>query len=175
VARANLTMGEQALFTLLLPPRRDGADTAFKSSPSVRITRDGAEAASVQMSRPDEASPWIARLPAAQPGRFRAEVTLPSGDKLSCQFGVSAAAGETTDVSLDLEYLRQLAAATGGRVLDEGSLRTTLESLTREADAERSAPPAVERDSLWDNASVFWLLCGLFGADWFLRRRWGLV
>ena len=175
VAKANLVQGESVLFALRLPPRRDGKGVTFASAPVVRILRDGAEAASVQLAQADEASPWTAQMPAAQTGRFAAELRLPDGEVVNCRFGVSPAGGETTDVSPDPEYLRQLAAASGGRVLDDASLGALLESLSRAADAERAAPPAVERISVWNDAGLFWLIFAVFGADWFLRRRWGLV
>ena len=127
------------------------------------------------MQRTGDTSPWSADLTANEPGRFRAEVTLPDGSKVACRFGVYQPVKETSDVATDVDYLRKLAAASGGRVLDAASLGGLLETLTRAAAAQNAAPPIIRRHTLWDHAPFFWLLCSVFGTDWFLRRRWGLV
>ena len=38
-----------------------------------------------------------------------------------------------------------------------------------------AAAPLHKRTSSWDRIWVFWLIGALFGADWYLRRRWGLA
>lgn len=175
VPKANLQAGEQIHFTLRLPPPRHGQPVIFTSAPQIRLSRDGVETANLSMERSGDASPWGADLTATDAGRFRAEVTLPDGSKVACRFGVYQPVRETTDVATDVEYLRKLAAASGGRVLDAASLGGVIEGLTREAAAQNAAPPSLRRHSLWDKPPFFWLLCGVFGVDWFLRRRWGLV
>ncbi|HUF64185.1 MAG TPA: hypothetical protein VMN36_19065 [Verrucomicrobiales bacterium] len=175
VARANVQTGERIDFLLRIPPSIDGRALEFPNPPRIRIARENLEAGTVEMRREDASSPWTGAMIAEQAGRFRAETALPGGESVGCRFGVYTPQSETTDVATDVEYLRKLATASGGRVLDAASLPGMLENLERAAAAESAAPPMVRRSSLWDRAQVFWLLCGLFGMDWFLRRRWGLV
>ncbi len=175
VARANVQTGERIDFLLRVPPSKDGRPLEFPAPPQIRIAREGQAAGTVEMQREAASAPWSGAMVAEQNGRFRAESTLPGGETVACRFGVYTPQGETTDVATDVQYLRKLAAVSGGRVLDAASLPGLLENLERAAAAESAAPPIVRRSSLWDTAQVFWLLCGLFGADWFLRRRWGLV
>ena len=40
--------------------------------------------------------------------------------------------------------------------------------------AQANAAPTTKLTSAWDRSWVFWMIGGLFGADWYLRRRWGL-
>ena len=175
VPKANLQTGEQIHFTLRLPSPHNNQPLEFPAAPQIRLSRDGAETAILPMLRTGDTSPWSADLTANEPGRFRAEVTLPDGSKVACRFGVYQPVKETSDVATDVDYLRKLAAASGGRVLDAASLGGLLETLTRAAAAQNAAPPIIRRHTLWDQAPFFWLLCSVFGTDWFLRRRWGLV
>ena len=175
VPKANLQTGEQIHFTLRLPTPRNNQPLKFATAPQIQLSRDGVPTATLPMQRTGDASPWTADLTANQTGRFRAELILPDGSKIACQFGVYQPVKETTDIATDVDYLRKLAAASGGRVLDAASLGGLIETLNRSAAAQNAAPPSLRRHTLWDQAPFFWLLCGVFGADWFLRRRWGLV
>ncbi len=175
VPKANLEIGEEVHFTLQLPARPEGKALTFKQPPALQLSKDGVKLATTVMTQRDPASPWEGVVTADKSGRYLAELTLPDGLKVGCRYGVYAPQTETTDVATDLEYLRKLATASGGRVLDAASLPGLLETLSRAAAAESAAPPAVRRISLWDTTLCFWLLCAAFATDWFLRRRWGLV
>jgi hypothetical protein len=41
-----------------------------------------------------------------------------------------------------------------------------------QADTERLQK--VRLVSVWDRASIFYIICAAFGIDWYLRRKWGL-
>jgi hypothetical protein len=175
VGKANLEVGEAVNFTLQLPTVPNKAPIEFAEPPSLQITKDGVVLSTIVMTRQDADAPWQGVSTADKVGRYMAELKLPDGTKLGCRYGVYAQETEMTDVATDLEYLRKLASASGGRVLDEATLPGILDTLSRAAAAESSAPPALRRISIWDTAQVFWLLCGIFSIDWLLRRRWGLV
>ena len=175
VPKANLEVGEEVHFILQLPASPDGTSLQFTQPPTLQLSKDGSNLATAVMSQRDPSGPWEGTATADKTGRYRAELTLPDGVKIGCRYGVYAPQTETTDVATDLEYLRKLATASGGRVLDAASLPGVLETLSRAAAAESAAPPAVRRISLWDTTLAFWLLCAAFGIDWFLRRRWGMV
>jgi hypothetical protein len=42
-------------------------------------------------------------------------------------------------------------------------------------DDKVEATPIRKLTSVWDRVWVFWVIGLLFGVDWYLRRRWGLV
>lgn len=176
ISRANLELGEQMHFQLKVP-QREGKPATIATAPQLRITRSGggSDAIVLDLKREDPAAPWTGTLLAEQAGKFTAETTLPGGEKISCRFGVQAPKKETTDVATDVNYLRKLAMTSGGRLLETGALASLVQSLSQAAAAENSSPPVIRRTSLWDTPMFFWTLCGMFGADWFLRRRWGLV
>lgn len=104
-------------------------------------------------------------------GRYRAEVTLPDATRQSVRFAVYDENVEETDVAADLGYLRRLAEASNGRVLKpEEFARTLNEAVATPADDA----PRIRKITAWDRAWIFWMIGLLFGADWYLRRRWGL-
>lgn len=77
---------------------------------------------------------------------------------------------EMTDPRLNLQLLRRLAQASGGSLIAAGQTSAL-------ADALRAHVPeavlAVRRD-LWHNGWSFGAIVALLGAEWILRRRWGL-
>jgi uncharacterized membrane protein len=79
--------------------------------------------------------------------------------------------GELALLHADEELLGQIAQATGGHHLREeesAALPGLLEPLTGGKVVETEA--ALGRSWWW-----FWLVIGLFTAEWLLRKRWGLV
>jgi len=170
VSSANLTVGEKVTFTL-----HPAKDKDLPRGLQAVIYRDNQKVAETPLSAVSENSPdQTASLVVEKPGRYRAEVQWP-GEKLDSRFAAYAEQKENTDTALNLPYLRTLAEASGGRLLDEASLPALLDSLQRSAIAESTAPPLLRRHSIWDTTKVFLLLAGLFGVEWFLRRRWGLT
>jgi hypothetical protein len=83
---------------------------------------------------------------------------------------VGGADPEMTDPLLNHQVLQRLALASGGRVEgpDDGS--AILERLRTGLPAARLA---VTHD-LWHNGWSFAAIMMLLGAEWLLRRRWGL-
>jgi uncharacterized membrane protein len=77
---------------------------------------------------------------------------------------------EMADPRLNRALLERLASASGGRALGEGELGT-LPSLLRAA--APGAALAARRD-LWHSGWSFAAILVLLGAEWMLRRSWGL-
>ena len=91
------------------------------------------------------------------------------------RFLVSAQDMELDNASADATALDSLAAMTGGRSLAPEELPDLIDELAREADklVETTEP---DTRSLWDYCWPFFLLLvGLLGAEWYLRKKWGLV
>jgi hypothetical protein len=77
---------------------------------------------------------------------------------------------EMTDPRLNRQLLQRIALASGGRVVAPGDGSAILEGLRAGLPAAR---PAVTHD-LWHNGWSFAAIMILLGAEWLLRRRWGL-
>jgi hypothetical protein len=170
VSSANLTLGEKVTFNL-----HPAQGKELPKGLQAVIYRENQKIAETPLSAVSkESSDQTASLVLEKSGRYRAGVEWP-GEKLECRFAAIAEQKESTDTSLNLPYLRALAEASGGKLLDSTSLPGLIESLQRAAIAESTAPPLLRRKSIWDTSRVFLLLAGLFGVEWFLRRRWGLT
>jgi len=92
-------------------------------------------------------------------------------DELVAPFTVTPGQQEDLFVAADPQLMRQIAEASGGKVI-------TAEELGRLPDqvreVERRALLREERQSVWDRPWVFLVLCVLLGAEWYVRRRQGL-
>ncbi len=80
---------------------------------------------------------------------------------------------ELDNPGADFATMQSLASLTGGEALAPEELPALVRRLAAETDEL-----LVEREtkrSLWDTWSVFLTLVGLLSAEWFLRKRWGLV
>ena len=78
---------------------------------------------------------------------------------------------EMTDPRLNLQVLQRVALGSGGRVMpSQATARRSLDALRA---ARPAALIAVTRD-LWHNGWSFGAIVVLLGAEWILRRRWGL-
>jgi hypothetical protein len=92
--------------------------------------------------------------------------------ELSQGIEVVSASLEKRELSADPETMRQLAARSGGAVLTASDV-ARLPEIVRRWDAARELTQ--RRHSLWDR---WWLMTGMFvllGAEWWLRRRDGLL
>jgi uncharacterized membrane protein len=117
---------------------------------------------------------YVARFHPEQPGIYRATAEARRG---ASTLGVSTAALlvggadlEMTDPRLNRQLLERVALASGGKVVGERDMGTLVQALSAGVPAARFA---TERD-LWHNAWSFVAIVALLGAEWILRRRWGL-
>jgi uncharacterized membrane protein len=122
----------------------------------------------------ENAGRYVAHLSPSVSGVFKLTAdarrgTTPFG-AASTAVLVGGADVEMADPRLNLELLQRVAAASGGQVLDERGLDGLADLLAA------SLPPTafvVQRD-LWHTGWSFAAILVLLGAEWLLRRRWGL-
>lgn len=80
---------------------------------------------------------------------------------------------ELDNAAADATVLESLAAMTGGKALAPEELPHLIEQLMQQT--ERLEVKTEAKQSLWDTWPFFFLLLGLLGTEWYLRKRWGLV
>ena len=117
---------------------------------------------------------YVARFPAEDAGVYRLTADVrragaaPIGATTSMLVG--GADPEMSDPRLNLRVLERVAALSGGKVVEPGQPDALAAAL------RAALPPAavlVQRD-LWHNGWSFAAILSLLGAEWLLRRRWGL-
>jgi hypothetical protein len=164
----NVLLGEKIRFRILA---RDTRETA-RAVPLI-LYRDDAEIARLTCAAAAGGS--TQRLEADfvpdRTGRYRAEVVLPDATRQTVRFSTYDDNVEETDVAADSAYLRRLCEASGGRVIKPSEFKTLL-TAAKVTPVEDT--PRIRKITAWDRAWFFWLIGLLFGADWYLRRRWGL-
>ncbi|MCW1923726.1 hypothetical protein OKA05_14260 [Luteolibacter arcticus] len=164
---ANLPLGE----TIRLRFGVHGRD-APAAPPTVSFSKDGAPVTRVVMTAEENGMLSRVEFTPRETGRYRAEVTAPDGKTLGASFIVFREDLESVETAMDLAYLDELAKASGGRRIDAVELGPLLRDLLREA-AEQA--PLTRRVSLWDRPWLLLLVSFLLAADWYARRRWGLI
>lgn len=137
----------------------------------VLVRHEGREVARLNCTPVPGTSRLGAEFVPEQPGRYEAIADLPDATRSVVRFAAWADDAEETEVAADPAYLRRLCEATRGRLIRPEEFAGLLASV-KSAPVEDS--PRLRKVPLWDEAWLFWLLGGLFGTDWFLRRRWGL-
>lgn len=164
---ANVPLGEKIYFRAV---KRDAA-VKMGDVPLV-IAAAGGEvgrtALSADANAPDK---YTAEFLPAKAGKYTATAKFPDGTSQSARFIVFDENLEQTEVATDAGYLRKLCESSGGRLLQPEELGKLLAELKGE---KTDATPERKLTSAWDRVWVFWLIGALFGADWYLRRRWGL-
>jgi hypothetical protein len=165
---ANVLLGEKIHFHVLKRAKQDAV-----AEVPVTVQANGKEIASVTCapSDPAESNLLMGEFLPEQTGRYTAEARLPDGTSQSARFIVYDDNLEETDVAADPTYLRRLCEASGGRLLRPEEFAGVVKSIH---DAPAEASVRTRKITLWDRAWFFWLIGGLFGADWYLRRKWGL-
>lgn len=165
---ANVLLGEKIRFRIIA---RDANESA-RSLP-ITLFDDNREIARLNAVAPlgSTGQRLEADFVPEKTGRYRAEVTLPDATRQTVRFATYDENVEETDVAADLAYLRRLTEASGGRVLKpEEFARTVNEAVATPAEDA----PRIRKITAWDRTWIFWMIGLLFGADWYLRRRWGL-
>ncbi len=80
---------------------------------------------------------------------------------------------ELDHAAADATLLESLAAMTGGRSLVPEELSNLIQRLAE--DTESLKIRTETKEPLWDTWGFFLVLVGLLAAEWYLRKRWGLV
>ncbi|YCM42591.1 hypothetical protein V2O64_14865 [Verrucomicrobiaceae bacterium 227] len=164
---ANLATGEKITFTLSL----NGLDPP-QTPPTVTVTHQEEQAAVLALAPNDNGSAYTATFTPRADGRHLAAVTFPNGRKATARFMAFIEEIERTETTTDPAYLKQLAIASGGRLVKAEEIKDLFANILREAN------PMNERtrlNPLWDKTWVLFAITFLLALEWFLRRRWGLT
>jgi hypothetical protein len=117
---------------------------------------------------------FVAHFRAEQAGVYRVTADARVGTRTlgsaSTAFLVGGADAEMSQPRLNQEVLQRIAVASGGRVISAADVHAIVRVLEAAAPA---AALAVRRDA-WHSGWAFLTVIGLLGAEWILRRRWGL-
>ena len=149
-------------------PVRDAAVT-------MRVTLPGGEVRDLKPTLFDaKTGRYAAQMRFDQPGVYRVAAEARQGTRLlgsSDQWVVAGAADlEMADPRLNEDVLRRVSRASGGRYLSAADI-SKLPSLLAASGGD-PRPPRLQE--LWHNAWIFVTIVLLLGAEWFLRRQWGL-
>ncbi|MGE3525811.1 MAG: glutamine amidotransferase, partial [Gemmatimonadales bacterium] len=112
---------------------------------------------------PERAGPYQVEVTARRGGTpvGRARASLQAGPIPAEYFGAGMRGDD----------LRSLAAETGGRFYTADDL----DKLAEDVQYTEAGTTVRETRDLWDAPVIFLLLLGLIGAEWTLRRKWGLA
>ena len=159
-------------------------DAAFVAQPDalvdVRVTAPDGRIEQLRAAVPPRAHDggdderYVARFRPDQPGVYKVSAEARRGStslgSASAALLVGGADLEMTDPRLNLQVLQRIAVGSGGRVIAAGDGPALLQALRAGVPA---AHIAVTRD-LWHNGWSFAAIVLLLGAEWIVRRRWGL-
>jgi hypothetical protein len=135
----------------------------------------------VNTSPTDEPGEFQAALKAEHLGAFRVEVDARMADKHLGQdvliYEVTSSTAESLHGAPDHETLRQLASSSGGRFFAASEVDADFGAVLRDILKRDRQYKIVEERALHlrHTPSAFLVLVGLFGIEWFLRRRAGLA
>jgi len=109
-----------------------------------------------------------------RPGEYTAVLTnmdRAQSEQQEAKFTIYADTLEDLNVAADPQAMKRLAELSGGEAIESGHVGR----LPRLLEAARNqVEEKIEYVDVWDRAAVFWLIAGVFAAEWFLRRKNGL-
>jgi uncharacterized membrane protein len=153
---------------------RDAIVDVRVTAPDGRIEQLRAAPARPGQNGGEDDGRYVAMFRPEQPGVYRVTAEARRGStalgSASAALLVGGSDLEMTDPRLNLQVLQRVALASGGRVMTAGQGAALLEALRAGVPAARVA---VTHD-LWHNGWSFSAIVVLLGAEWILRRRWGL-
>lgn len=151
-------------------PQRDATVTVRITSPEGRVDQLPAAAG----AGGDRATAFTAAFRPDQSGVYRVAAEAKRGTTVLGSGSAALLVGgvdlEMTDPRLNVQLLERVTAASGGRLVDEKEI-AELGGLLR---ARVPAAVLSVRRDLWHNGWSFAAIALLLGAEWGLRRRWGL-
>lgn len=160
--------------------RADVRDRNYLPMTDAKVTANiigpGGVAEQVELA-PDPVTPgtFTGSWTADKPGAYVAEILAKRGDEEAgrdvINFRREDGVAENFGAEQNRELLEKLASETGGRYYKVDDLK----KLPEEISYSEAGITIRETKDLWDMPAVFFLLLGLRGAEWLLRRRWGVV
>ncbi len=151
-----------------------------EAQPFLRITRNGepfGEAAAIPVSGESGGQEWAAIITPDQPGRY--EIRVADKNRAGVLQGhatltAPTPGAETDDLRPDPESLKMLTQNSGGELFTPGATEKLAAALWAQTPA--AAPQSKPKwESAWPQWWVALLITGLFGGEWWLRRRDGLL
>jgi hypothetical protein len=164
---ANILLGEKVYFRVTMRQ----PDPAVKSVPLTLFYGEQEIGRTTMGASDTGAGRLTGEFLPERTGRYRAVAKFPDGTTQESRFIVFTENLEETEVATDVVGLRRLCESSGGRVIEPGDLSRLLKELTSEP---AEVTPKTRLKPAWNTPWVFYLAGLLFGADWVLRRRWGL-
>jgi uncharacterized membrane protein len=157
--------------TKAFEPEAGAAVRFFVAGPDGRGERLEAAA---EGAGPGKAGRYVSSFRPEEPGVYRVTAEAHRGDALLGSAATALLVGgsdpEMSDPRLNVQALKRIAEASGGRLMEARSAPALLEALRAGIPAARLS---VTRD-LWHNGWSFAAIVMLLGTEWILRRRWGL-
>ena len=178
LAKRRFAPGEPVEFTT--GARSAGGEAVADATYKVEIVLPDGKRLPLQPVRQDEQMTASLRK-TENPGDYAVEVTAtqkgtPLGSARA-RFLVFEQDLELDNAAADAATLESLAAMTGGQSLAPEELPGLVEQLARQTESLQIQQES--RRTLWSKSWYLWsfflLLVGLLGAEWYLRKRWGLV
>jgi uncharacterized membrane protein len=164
--RVEFTAGAQS------PQNEPIADAEFKA----RIIKPDNKPSDAVMIRQDEQAAGSFRE-TQLPGDYTVEVAATRQRELlgtaRARFIVSQQDLELDNASSDLDSMKGVATSSGGEVIGPERLPKWLAELTKKTDYLDVKQET--KKTLWDRWSLFFSVVLLLTAEWYLRKRWGLV
>lgn len=169
-----LAPGEVA--AIAVDVRDEGFDWVRDADVSLRVSLPGGETRTLHAALADAGGGrYSTQLRLDRPGIYRVSAEARQRDAVvgtaDRWFLVGAADREMSDPRLNVDVLRRVSQASGGRYFadaDEvGRLATILA-------ANQQQPTDTRVQDLWHNIWIFTAVMLLLAAEWMLRRRWGL-
>jgi hypothetical protein len=112
---------------------------------------------------------------APQPGSYIAEVVAKRGTEEigrdTFTFRREDGIAENFHVEQNRELLEKLSAETGGQYYKPSDAQ----KLGKDINFSQAGITVRETRDLWDMPAIFLLFLGIRGAEWLLRRRWGVI
>jgi len=147
--------------------------------PVLKIFRSGklvGDAVTTPLPAADGAREWAGVITAGEPGRYEIRVgdtAVPALLQGEARLAVTAPPSESDDLRPDAENLELLARSSGGQVWALQDIEKLAEHLRHPDPAAAQGKPRWE--ALWAHWMFALLVTGCFGAEWWLRRREGLL
>ncbi len=149
---------------------------AALTSPVVRVYRGDQFLQEIPLAAHEEQKgQWIGLAMLDEPGIYRLSAETPGGAASGAQttLQILPPPSEADALSADGEYLRELAAVSGGRMITREELPALIKTLEAPLTVEQRG--YVEWDPAWDRAWLAVLLVLCFSCEWFWRRKQGLM
>jgi len=149
------------------------------NTPSIEITSPTLDQPLIlspgEMPTPDGTQKWSASFTPETPGAYSLRLLTEKKQSLpEASLNVSEPPSEMDELSADPGFLDRFTNATGGRIITADTLPNFLAETIQPV-----APEARDRGVYWESSWMRWfippLLIALLAAEWFLRRRNGLI